>query len=194
MNNSLEFDKEHFDKNLNCKNVQVKEENGEFVITGTTQADDDSYAMYWAANPADYRQSFTGSGLPYPNPYVAYENTPNKGAAAVKENKFEIRIKYPNAYYTELGTVYHEPHIYIKVCKGEKNEGPVHNITLGDPIPYRLLNYPGTGLDSMHRNNVNFYKKTHRVGNRNQEEILRDSRYPDYNVMANDHWGSKPPQ
>ena len=71
--NSFHFDKENFDKNLSCKDVQVKEENGECVVTGKTEADDDSYAMYWAANPADYRQSFTGSGLPFPNPYVAYE-------------------------------------------------------------------------------------------------------------------------
>ena len=192
--NTFEFDKAHFKKNLNCKNVQVKEENGEFVITGSTEADNNSYAMYWAANPADYRQSFSGSGLPFPNPYVAYENTPNKGAVAVKDKQFTLRIKYPNAYYTELGMSYHEPHIYIKVCKGDQEEGPVHNISLGDAIPYRLLNYPGKGLNTKSREGVEFYSKNNRVGKRNQEEILRDARYPEYNTMANNHWGGKPPQ
>lgn len=194
MNNTFEFDKQHFDKNLSCSDVKVREDNGEFVITGNTEADDESYAMYWAANPADFRQSFTGSGLPFPNPYVAYENTPNKGAVAVRNNKFQIRIKYPNAYYTELGNEYHEPHIYIKVCRGQTEEGPVHNITLGDAIPYRLLDYPGGGLESKKRKDVMFYNKDNRVGHRNQEEILRAARYPDYNVMATNHWGTKPPQ
>mgnify|MGYP006246188595 CR=1 FL=1 len=30
--NTFEFDKAHFKKNLNCKNVQVKEENGEVSL------------------------------------------------------------------------------------------------------------------------------------------------------------------
>ena len=36
-----------------------------------------------AANAPDYRQSYSGSGLPFPNPEIAYENTPNKGTAKV---------------------------------------------------------------------------------------------------------------
>ena len=35
--------------------------------------------FYWAAAPPTYGTSISGSGMPYPNPVVAFDITPNKG-------------------------------------------------------------------------------------------------------------------
>ena len=74
--------------------------NGEFVVKGTVKSVHLILQYYIeAANPPTYSQSYTGSGQPYPNPDIAYENTPNRGAVKATGNHFEFRIRFPNAYY-----------------------------------------------------------------------------------------------
>jgi len=94
--------------------------------------------LYWAANPPNFRSSFSGSGLPYPNAIVAYENTTNKGVANVhSDGTFEIRFRFPNAYYAKLGTEFIRPHLNIQV-----NRGKVYTVPLGEGVPFRFLTYP----------------------------------------------------
>ena len=66
---------------------------------------------YIAAAPADHRSSYAGSGLPFPNPEMAYDNTPNSGAVKTTNGYFEIRISYPNSFYVEQGTKLLRPHL-----------------------------------------------------------------------------------
>ena len=89
------------EKKLFLKNILVREkyllmESGNIVIRGTIKSSDaNPIVTYWAPNPPNYRTSYTGSALPYPNPSIAYENTPNKGKVRANNRRFEIRIKYP---------------------------------------------------------------------------------------------------
>ena len=95
--------------------------------------------IYYAPNPPTYNSSFSGSALPFPNPDIAFEGTPNHGAVNTKEDiSFEFRIFYPNSYYIALGTVYVGPHVFIKGCGVKK----VHSIYLGDGVPFRMVTYP----------------------------------------------------
>ena len=46
---------------------------------------------YSAANPPDYRATYTGSGLPFANQHIAFENSPNKGKSDLLDGNFEIK-------------------------------------------------------------------------------------------------------
>lgn len=171
---------------LNCKYVVENPGKGEFVVRGNIEGGAQKI-VYYASNPVTYNSSFSGSGLPFPNPEVAFENTPNNGTVSTSANgEFEFRIFYPNSYYMALGTIYIGPHVFIKACGSEK----VHSIYLGDGIPYRMLTYPSPPYTAP-RSNPMFYSKGGRQlsPNRTQEQILRDSAFPDSNKMEADFWG-----
>jgi len=175
-----------------CKGIIVDEGNGEFIVKGKLQSNiNNSKLLYYSPNPPTYCTSYSGSGLPYPNPLIAFDNTPNKGAVITGNNgEFQFRVRYPNSYYAGLGTVYVPPHVYVKVC-GQKK---VHTIKLGDGIPFRMLSYPPPP-NSAPRRGPMFYgtKGRNILPPRTQERILRDSGYPPKNVMPENFWGKAVP-
>ena len=73
-----------------------------------------SKISYYSANPPDYRHSFTGSGLPFPNPEIAFDNTPNKGVVESVNGEFQIKLYFPNSFYTSLEKIYTQPTLYVK--------------------------------------------------------------------------------
>lgn len=92
-----------------------------------------------AASPVSRGYSYSGSGLPYPNPEIAYENTPNIGSATIdKDGDFSVEIEYPNAYYVRQGSILLNPHIHFYL----KSKGLLYCIDVGRPIQNRSL----TGL------------------------------------------------
>jgi hypothetical protein len=145
---------------------------------------------FFAANPPDYRATYTGSGLPYANNDQAFDNTPNKGKITLVDNTFEINLMYPNSYYVGLGTVIVPPTVYLQY---KNNEGIKRNLSIkiSDGIPYRMLSYPMSY--TLPRKDAMFYKWGWGMPVRSQEQILRDSAYPSENKMAENFWGLKPP-
>lgn len=116
--------------------------NNIFNVSGNIKikpGDSPSKVVYWAPNPPDYNTSFNGSGMPFPNPVVAYENTPNIGSVPLDGNSYSFDILFPNSYYSELGTVYNEPRVHIKLCSDDDTVYDIHTIVLKNPIPYRSL-------------------------------------------------------
>lgn len=170
-----------FNQNLCSGNIN-NESKGDLLITGNIHNGKiNDKLMYWAAAPANHSASFSGSGLPYPNPEVAYDRTPNVGTVLLSENgTFAIRIKYPNSYYTTLGTGYIPPILNLKLCDGETT-----SIQIDDGIPFRSLTH-------IKKHTVDFYN-TPQQNVRSQEEILRNNAYPSHNSMPSDFWGLKPP-
>lgn len=145
---------------------------------------------YMAASPADRRMSFSGSGLPYSSPQMAFGNSPSRGDIEPGvENSFEIEFEMPNSYYTNLGTNLICPSVYLKYENGI--ETVTINIELTDPIPYRMLTYPSRY--TLARTNADFYQNILPLPVRTQEQILRDSAYPSKNMMHSNFWGSRPP-
>lgn len=149
---------------------------------------------YLAACPPDYRATFSGSGLPFASQVQAFQNTPNKGYVKLPGygSEFEIKIMTPNAYYVGLGTVYVPPTLYLEYVN---QYGVKRNISvkLSDGIPYRSLTHPGPGQKTAPRANPMFYSTQFELPVRSQEQILRDSAYPDKNQMDSNFWGLKPP-
>jgi hypothetical protein len=143
------------------------------------------FLKYFGANSPTNGGSFTGSGLPFPNKEVAYENTDNTGILQVFGDVFSLNILKPNSYYINHGKTLIRPHINFTFIDG--NERAVSNsykIMLDDYIPYRSL--------SMRREDVLFYDVPN-LPIRTQEQILRDSKY---NINKKEHsnfWGTRPP-
>lgn len=144
------------------------------------------YLRYWAANPPTTGSSFSGSGLPYPNEDVAYENTSNQGNIEIYDINFSLKFIKPNSYYTNQGKELVKPHVNFMFTLGNKTPiGGIYKKEIEDYIPYRTL--------SMVRKDVMFYKNFP-LPVRSQEQILRDSGYPEETMTEEDNfWGLKPP-
>jgi len=102
------------------------------------------YVQYWAPSPPDYRHSFSGSGLPFPNEEVAYSNSPNIGRALLgKDGSFVVKLVYPNSYYKRMGAEYVKPNVKLLFNDQDGNMyGKIVTVPLGDGIPYRSLTWP----------------------------------------------------
>lgn len=177
--------KQNFSNNYSCNNQMIDTGDGEYLVQGNLPEAGNSNIIYWAASPPTYTTSFTGSGLPYPNYDLAYENTPNQGMVKAINGNYKFNLRYPNAYYAGLGTKYIKPCYHIKVCGTNK----VFTFDLGNGIPFRMLTYP----EHPQRTSPNFYEGSNKFPIRTQEQILRDSGYPSTNTMNKNFWGTKPP-
>lgn len=183
----------YLNENLKCQGIVDNLGNGEYLVKGKIDnGPRDALITYWAANPPTFSVSYAGSGLPYANPLMAYENSPNKGSVKAVDGNFQFRIRYPNSYYIGLGTVYVSPHVNIKICDS-KGEGDVHKIELGDGIPFRTLTY-APPPSTWPRYSPVFYSGRDQLPIRTQEQILRDSAFPSENKYPENFWGLKPPQ
>ena len=68
---------------------------GDLVVQGKLKTGSSSSKLFfWAAAPPTYGTSFSGSGMPYPDPLTAYDRTPNKGVLDVVNGNFTINMKY----------------------------------------------------------------------------------------------------
>lgn len=105
-----------------------------FILSGTMSTSDT--IEYFASNPIPKNYSYSGSGLPFPNPQVAYENTPNHGLIHTNDNgEFQIKLYHPSEYYVKQGTKLLKPHVHLK----SQQQHQMYTIILGDFLPYRSL-------------------------------------------------------
>ena len=180
-----------FNKDL-CEGAINYHGKGDLVIQGKLKiVAPTSKLFFWAAAPPTYGTSFSGSGMPYADPLTAYDRTPNKGFLDVKDGNFTINMKYPNAYYIGLGSVYIPPHINFKICEnGKKDE--IFSVQIDDGIPFRMLTYPAPPTKKPRTSSMFYYEPE--KGARSQEAILRASAYPETNTMPDNFWGDRPPR
>ena len=185
--------KENVGKQYSCEGMVLDAGNGEYVVKGSVNSKtSDPKVIFWASNPPTYTTSYSGSGLPYPNSNIAYENTPNRGAVIANNRKFQFRVRYPNSFYIGLGSLYIEPCVHIKIC--EEGEPPkIETIKLGNGIPFRSGTYPPIQPGTKERKDANFYQGRELLPIRTQEQILRDSGFPEQNVMPENFWGKAVP-
>jgi len=183
---NLLFNKEICDGSISYRSK------GDLVVKGKLKTGSSSSKLFfWAAAPPTYGTSFSGSGMPYPDPLTAYDRTPNKGVLDVVNGNFTINMKYPNAYYIGLGSVHVPPHINFKVCEEGKND-EYFSVQIDDGVPFRMLSYPAPPTKKP-RTSPMFYCEPEK-GARTQESILRASNYPSTNKMPDNYWGERPPR
>ena len=180
-----------FNKDL-CNGTITYRGSGDLVVKGQlTQGGLASKLYFWAAAPPTYGTSFSGSGMPYPDAEVAYDRTPNKGLVNLTNGQFTINMKYPNAYYIGLGSLYVPPHVNFKICQ-EGMADSYFSVQVDGGVPFRTLTYPAPPSKKP-RISPLFYCEPEK-GARTQESILRDSAYPETNTMPDNFWGDRPPR
>lgn len=74
-----------------------------------------------APHPIDRRTSYHGSGLPFPCPPFALENTPNRVTPGT-DGKFVATFSYPNSYYTWDGFTKIKPSIFFTMVPTKGGE------------------------------------------------------------------------
>ena len=129
--------------------------------------------------------------MPYPNAEVAFQQTPSYGSVPVKsDGSFSFSIPFPSGYYTNLGTLYVQPHVRVQVISnGQANS--VETIKVAEGVPFRLLTYPPVPQTAP-RCSPQFYDNRDILPVRTQEQIIRDSAYPTTNAMPANFWGLTP--
>ena len=181
----------HFNKDI-CDGSISYRGKGDLVVQGKLKTGSPSSKLFfWAAAPPTYGTSFSGSGMPYPDPLTAYDRTPNKGVLDVVNGNFTINMKYPNAYYIGLGSVHVPPHINFKICEEGKDD-EYFSVQIDDGVPFRMLTFPAPPTKKP-RTSAMFYCEPEK-GARTQEAILRASKYPSTNKMPDNFWGERPPR
>lgn len=161
--------------------------NPDITVEGEiTELVKDNMIYYFASAPADYRATYTGSGLPFYNQIQAFDNTPNTGTIKLTNNRFSINLTLPNSYMIGLGSVVIPPTLYIKYINLE-NKNKVVSIELSKGIPFRHLTYP------IERHTADFYATQFNLPVRSQEQIIIDSSYPKINDYPKDYFGLRPP-
>ena len=183
-----------FTKDL-CEGIIENKGDGNIEVTGKLKIlNKSAKVIYWAANPPDFGVSFSGSGLPFPSPEVAFQNTKNIGAVKANNGIFKIKLSYPSAYYVALGSLYVPPHLHIKIC--EEGINNFISIKIGAGIPYRTLTHPAPPSLNP-RVDATFYNNEE-LTVRSQEQILRDGGYPEYGTIPpeipSNFWGKRPPR
>lgn len=174
--------------NLKIKNNNV---NNSFLISGNVSGHSNSeiFIKYSASNPPTYNSNFSGSGLPFPNETVAFENTPNMGVVQVVNGQFSFSLRYPNSYYINLGSVYVPPQVRLMlVNKDNKQMESIKTVNLGEGIPFRTLTWP----NQRDWNKGSLFYKNDDLPVRTQYQILLDSAYPSTNKIPGNFWGLKP--
>ena len=172
-------------KNTSCDNIVEQDIDGDFTVRGfDASITSPTTVIFWAANPPTYNGSFSGSGLPFPNPEIAYHNSINKGSVKTIGGHYEFKIRFPNAYYVGLGSKYIEPCVHIKICQAD-GEDKIKTINLGNSIPFRTLSHSKSQTHTDSIDNSSFDATNKNLPVRTQEQILRDSQYPSQNKMPN---------
>lgn len=156
---------------------------GRFTALGATPM-----RIHWiAAAPVTRGISFAGSGQPYPNKTIAYENSPNQGDFETTDGSFTIQMKgIPAGYYSGLGSVFVPPLVeFYAESKASPHKAAVASLVINETAaPYRWLN----GAPTTQRPDPNTERSTGRAmyyfGREelplfnNQEALLRARAYP----------------
>jgi hypothetical protein len=102
-----------------------------------------------AANPIDRMSNYSGSGLPFPNHEIAFENTPNIHQVD-SSGTFNISFKYPNSFYMPDGINKIKPSIYFSFTDISNQEFRIQ-YELHDILALRTL------INRSSRKNPEFY-------------------------------------
>ena len=142
--------------------------------------------MWLAAAPVTRGIGFAGSGQPYPNREIAFENTPNKGVIESQTGEFSLTLSgIPAGYYTGLGSVFVPP--MVEFTCAEKKGQKVFKTSLwvnDTAVPYRWLNGSPATLRPVEDTPDNAGRSMYYFGREqmplfvNQEAQLRAKGYP----------------
>lgn len=134
----------HANEHLSLTVTRLEHRN--LQIIGTVKNPERYHTMQiMAANPIPRMTSYHGSGLPYPCPAVAMENTPNR-ATIPSDGIFDVIFTYPNSYYMYDGRERIPPSVFVTLVPNDASDPIVLQFRLeqDDPLSLRSLTHrPG---------------------------------------------------
>ena len=123
-----------------------------------------------APNPIDRMLNYSGSGLPFPCPAIAFENTPNYYEIP-SSGEIQAIFSYPNSYYTMETQEKIIPSIFVTLKRNEAT--PLYyQMQLEDTLPLRT----STTYRPAFKKGPEFYAKKEEIMGipPSQEWILRN--------------------
>ena len=125
----------------NYVTLTVTEQNDKLVIHGNI-IDPDQYKMMelYAPNPIDRMTNYSGSGLPFPNPTIAFENTPNNFQIPTTGEIHTLFTK-PNSYYGEVSQKKINPSLFLTLYPKAIMEPIFIHFQMNDELPLKTLYY-----------------------------------------------------
>ena len=147
---------------------QVHCEGGVFTVSGKIHTGyRDHQLKYKSAEPQDLRLSISGSGLPFPNPEVAYGPTNSGVAPSDKYGNFHFKLYRPNSYYKNddimrgvgHGKILAPPHIHMCLTSPTGQKVKTYHIPLANTGPQlrSLTGLPEKMVRSTGRNTPSYY-------------------------------------
>ena len=105
--------------------------------------------LLMAPNPIDRMSNYSGSGLPFPNNEIAFQNTPNK-VDITGDGQINTVFKYPNSFYMPDGINKIVSSVFLQLT--DKNNNVSH-------VYYKLhdINALRTLVNRSSRNGPEFY-------------------------------------
>lgn len=102
-----------------------------------------------APNPIDRMTNYSGSGLPFPNYEIAFENTPNIHKID-SSGVFNVSFKYPNSFYMPDGLNKIKPSVFFIFTTNE-------NVSFRLQYELHDINALRTLVNRSSRKNPEFY-------------------------------------
>lgn len=156
--------------NNNDVNLSVVHDNGKLRLDGAVLNPTKYSKMYViAANPIDRMINYSGSGLPFPCPAVAFENTPNYYIIG-KDGVIKCLFEIPNSYYNMETQEKIIPSIFVSLKKNDEDI-KFYQVKLYDRLPLKTTVTYRKGFEE----GVDFYAKKDLLDiPKNQEDLLRN--------------------
>lgn len=135
---------------------------GVYIVTGQVQQPQGRVRLFYRSpEPTNLLQSIAGSGLPFPNPEMAFGPV-NSGEARLDESgNFKFQVLRPNTYY-EVGDIANGigqgkllalPRLNFRTVSANNVTNDLSVILDNQITPLRsLTNYPGKRIRSTGRN------------------------------------------
>lgn len=130
-----------FNDQYAAASVQVIEDNRISISGKINNAAHYDRMELLAPNPIDRNISYSESGLPFPNPVVAFEETKNFYLIPGNGVFDNIVFMYPNGYYVVGGKEKIAPSVFL-ILHPVNGDRPVHiRFEMKDNLPLRTLTY-----------------------------------------------------
>jgi hypothetical protein len=149
--------------------LEVKEEDTDVLQIQGTVTNPSRYDKMEliGASPIDRMTNYSGSGLPFPNPEIAFSNTPNKYEIP-KDGTVNTVFKRPNSYYAVDTYTKVKPSVFVKLSSPRLVDPIIIKFELEDKLPLKTVFY------RPERTGPEFYqRKADSIGVHSQEAILR---------------------
>lgn len=151
--------------------LDIKEHGDEHLFISGDVLDAPMYTkmIVIAANPIDRMMNYSGSGLPFPSPSIAFEDTPNVFVVG-SDGVINTTFLRPNSYYSIDTYLRVVPSVFVKLYKENEPEPITVQFKLIDNHPLKSVFYRKERSEM----GPQFYqKKADIIGVRSQYEIIK---------------------